>query len=245
MIFVPIHWSGAYASRRARRRAGESRSSIRFRASPSSSTRRRASMPFVVSWHGFMLTREPLAELDVTWWTLARGAQVPALRDRRPARARRLVAMGATRCSDANTRTPTGSSTPIANAGDVIAACCCSERSHRALRLHLAAPGSAVAHVAVGLFAQGAHQRCGPRRPAHRSARRSAGRRRTDRVLVLRRRPQDDLRCDRARPISRHRSRSARSCAPARTAARACRRSGRSSPTVIRMGFPRAACAAL
>jgi assimilatory nitrate reductase catalytic subunit len=32
-------------------------------------------MPFVVSWHGFILARRPIPNLDLTWWTLARGEQ--------------------------------------------------------------------------------------------------------------------------------------------------------------------------
>ncbi len=31
--------------------------------------------PFVVSWYGFILTRQPLQANDTTWWTLAQGAQ--------------------------------------------------------------------------------------------------------------------------------------------------------------------------
>jgi assimilatory nitrate reductase catalytic subunit len=74
MIFVPIHWNGSYASDA---RVGALVNPI---ADPISGepelkhTPARVS-PFVVGWHGFMLTRRPLTQLDVTWWALIQGAQ--------------------------------------------------------------------------------------------------------------------------------------------------------------------------
>jgi assimilatory nitrate reductase catalytic subunit len=74
MIFVPIHWNGAFASDA---RVGSLVNPIvdpvsgepEFKHTPA------RVMPFVVSWHGFILARQPLANLDVTWWTMSRGEQ--------------------------------------------------------------------------------------------------------------------------------------------------------------------------
>jgi len=74
MIFVPIHWSAPFSSDA---RVG---SLVNPVVDPISGepelkhTPARVS-PFLVSWHGFILSREPLTDLDVTWWTLARGEQ--------------------------------------------------------------------------------------------------------------------------------------------------------------------------
>jgi assimilatory nitrate reductase catalytic subunit len=72
MIFVPIHWNSAFSSDA---RVGALVNPIvdpisgepEFKHTPA------RVMPFVVSWHGFVLSREPLTNLDVTWWTLVQG----------------------------------------------------------------------------------------------------------------------------------------------------------------------------
>jgi assimilatory nitrate reductase catalytic subunit len=74
MIFVPIHWNSAFSSDA---RVGALVNPIvdpvsgepELKHTPARVT------PFIVSWHGFMLTRQPLPALDVTWWTLAHGKQ--------------------------------------------------------------------------------------------------------------------------------------------------------------------------
>jgi assimilatory nitrate reductase catalytic subunit len=74
MIFVPIHWSGAFSSDA---RAGAAVNPVvdpisgepELKHTPARVT------PFVVSWHGFILTRTPIANPDVTWWTTVRGEQ--------------------------------------------------------------------------------------------------------------------------------------------------------------------------
>jgi assimilatory nitrate reductase catalytic subunit len=74
MIFVPIHWNGAFSSDA---RVGALVNPIvdPISGEPELKHTPARVMPFVVSWHGFILAREPLANLDVTWWTLVRGAQ--------------------------------------------------------------------------------------------------------------------------------------------------------------------------
>jgi assimilatory nitrate reductase catalytic subunit len=72
MIFVPIHWNSAFASDA---RVGALVNPIvdpisgepELKHTPARIT------PFIVSWHGFILTRQSLATLDLTWWTLAHG----------------------------------------------------------------------------------------------------------------------------------------------------------------------------
>jgi len=74
MIFVPIHWNSTYSSDA---RVGALVNPVadpisgepEFKHTPSRVA------PFVVSWHGFMLTRRAVAKFDVTWWTLIQGAQ--------------------------------------------------------------------------------------------------------------------------------------------------------------------------
>jgi assimilatory nitrate reductase catalytic subunit len=74
MIFVPIHWNGAFSSDA---RVGTLVNAIvdpvsgepEFKHTPA------RVMPFTVRWHGFVLARDPIASPDVTWWTLARGNQ--------------------------------------------------------------------------------------------------------------------------------------------------------------------------
>ncbi len=72
MIFVPIHWSGAFASD-----AGVG-SLVNPAVDPVSGepefkhTPARVA-PFVVAWHGFVLSRRPLDVDSVTWWSFAQG----------------------------------------------------------------------------------------------------------------------------------------------------------------------------
>ena len=74
MIFVPIHWNGAFSSDA---RVGTLVNPIvdpvsgepEFKHTPA------RVMPFSVRWHGFVLARSHIASPDVTWWTLARGNQ--------------------------------------------------------------------------------------------------------------------------------------------------------------------------
>jgi assimilatory nitrate reductase catalytic subunit len=72
MIFVPIHWSDAFASDA---RVGALVNPIvdpisgepEFKHTPARVT------PFVVKWQGFILSRTPLPDLDTTWWTALHG----------------------------------------------------------------------------------------------------------------------------------------------------------------------------
>lgn len=74
MMFVPIHWSDAFASDA---RVGALVNPIvdpisgepELKHTPARVT------PFVVSWQGFILSRASLPQLDVTWWTSSQGAQ--------------------------------------------------------------------------------------------------------------------------------------------------------------------------
>jgi assimilatory nitrate reductase catalytic subunit len=74
MVFVPIHWSSAFASDA---RVGALVNPVvdpvsgepEFKHTPA------RVMPFLVNWHGFVLSRAPLASIDTTWWTALRGAQ--------------------------------------------------------------------------------------------------------------------------------------------------------------------------
>ncbi|MET0533459.1 MAG: molybdopterin-dependent oxidoreductase [Steroidobacter sp.] len=100
-VFVPIHWNVAFASDA---RVGVLVNPVvdpisgepEFKHTPARVT------PFVVNWHGFVLSRTPVTNLDTTWWAIARGAQFMryeiAGRDRAPdsAWARRIL--GAERC---------------------------------------------------------------------------------------------------------------------------------------------------
>jgi len=73
-IFVPIHWSGAFASDA---RVGALVNPVvdpvsgepEFKHTPARVT------PFPVNWHGFILARTPLSMLDAAWWTANQGAQ--------------------------------------------------------------------------------------------------------------------------------------------------------------------------
>ncbi|HEY0942667.1 MAG TPA: molybdopterin-dependent oxidoreductase [Steroidobacter sp.] len=74
MVFVPIHWNGAFASDA---RVGALVNPIvdpvsgepEFKHTPARVT------PFTVNWHGFILSRTPAATLDTTWWSTVRGEQ--------------------------------------------------------------------------------------------------------------------------------------------------------------------------
>ena len=72
MIFVPIHWNGAFSSDA---RVGSLVNPVvdPISGEPELKHTPARVMPFVVSWHGFMLTRRQVPSLDVTWWTLAHG----------------------------------------------------------------------------------------------------------------------------------------------------------------------------
>jgi len=73
-IFVPIHWNttnssecraGALVSAAVDPVSGEPE----FKHTPARIE------PFVVDWHGFVLTRNALDDCDVSWWTRIRGVQ--------------------------------------------------------------------------------------------------------------------------------------------------------------------------
>lgn len=72
MVFVPIHWNGAFSSDA---RVGALVNPIVDPVSGEPELKHTPArvLPFVVSWHGFVLARDPIASPDVTWWTLARG----------------------------------------------------------------------------------------------------------------------------------------------------------------------------
>jgi assimilatory nitrate reductase catalytic subunit len=74
MIFVPIHWSGVFASDA---RVGALVNPIvdPISGEPELKHTPARVAPFVVSWQGFILSREPIEDLDVTWWSVAQGEQ--------------------------------------------------------------------------------------------------------------------------------------------------------------------------
>jgi assimilatory nitrate reductase catalytic subunit len=74
MIFVPIHWNGAFSSDA---RVGTLVNPIVDPVSGEPELKHTPArvMPFSVRWHGFVLSRHHIASPDVTWWTLARGNQ--------------------------------------------------------------------------------------------------------------------------------------------------------------------------
>jgi assimilatory nitrate reductase catalytic subunit len=72
MLFVPIHWSacnasdgrvGALVNPAVDPLSGEPE----FKHTPA------RIVPFNVEWHGFVLSRRPLASIDATWWVRVRG----------------------------------------------------------------------------------------------------------------------------------------------------------------------------
>ena len=72
MLFVPIHWSSIYSSD-ARVGALVNPVPDPISGEPELKHTPARVAPFVVSWHGFMLTRRAVPQLDVTWWTVAQG----------------------------------------------------------------------------------------------------------------------------------------------------------------------------
>jgi assimilatory nitrate reductase catalytic subunit len=73
-IFVPIHWNSATASD-ARVGALVSPAVDRLSGQPEFKCTPARVEPFVVSWYGFALCREPLKTQDLTWWVSATGVQ--------------------------------------------------------------------------------------------------------------------------------------------------------------------------
>ncbi|MFL6550142.1 MAG: molybdopterin-dependent oxidoreductase [Povalibacter sp.] len=74
MIFVPIHWSGAFASD-ARVGALVNPAVDPISGEPELKHTPARVAPFVVSWQGFILSRNKIDDLDVTWWSLAQGSE--------------------------------------------------------------------------------------------------------------------------------------------------------------------------
>ena len=73
-LFVPMHWSDANASD-ARLGALVNPALDPVSGEPEFKHTPARVEPFVVSWHGFILTREPIATDAFSWWACARGAQ--------------------------------------------------------------------------------------------------------------------------------------------------------------------------
>jgi assimilatory nitrate reductase catalytic subunit len=71
-IFVPIHWNGATASD-ARVGALVNPAVDAISGEPEFKFTPARVEPFVVSWHGFILTRRPLATEGFSWWASAAG----------------------------------------------------------------------------------------------------------------------------------------------------------------------------
>jgi assimilatory nitrate reductase catalytic subunit len=71
-IFVPIHWNGANASD-ARIGALVNPSVDPISGEPEFKSTPARVEPFVVSWHGFILTRRPIALDRFTWWASSEG----------------------------------------------------------------------------------------------------------------------------------------------------------------------------
>ena len=71
-IFVPMHWSDAYASE-ARVGALVNPAVDPISGEPEFKHTPANLEPFPVEWHGVVLTRRAIATLDVTWWALVRG----------------------------------------------------------------------------------------------------------------------------------------------------------------------------
>jgi assimilatory nitrate reductase catalytic subunit len=74
MIFAPIHWNSEFASD-ARVGALVNPVVDPISGEPELKHTPARVTPFIVSWHGFILSRSPLAHLDVAWWTLVKGEQ--------------------------------------------------------------------------------------------------------------------------------------------------------------------------
>ena len=86
-VFAPIHWNGMYASD-ARVGAVVNPAVDPVSGEPEFKHTPARVTPFVVKWHGFVLSRSPVKLTDSTWWAVARGAQFTryeiAGRDRTP-----------------------------------------------------------------------------------------------------------------------------------------------------------------
>lgn len=74
MIFVPIHWSDVFSSD-ARVGALVNPAVDPLSGEPELKHTPARVAPFVVSWQGFILSRQPLSGPDVTWWTSTQGEQ--------------------------------------------------------------------------------------------------------------------------------------------------------------------------
>jgi assimilatory nitrate reductase catalytic subunit len=74
MIFVPIHWSNAFSSD-ARVGALVNPVVDPISGEPELKHTPAHVSPFVVAWHGFLLTRLPIANPNVTWWTRVDGGE--------------------------------------------------------------------------------------------------------------------------------------------------------------------------
>lgn len=74
MIFAPIHWNSEYASD-ARVGALVNPAVDPLSGEPELKHTPARVTPFIVGWHGFILSRTPLPQLDAVWWTLVRGDQ--------------------------------------------------------------------------------------------------------------------------------------------------------------------------
>jgi assimilatory nitrate reductase catalytic subunit len=73
--FVPIHWSAANSSE-ARVGAVVSPTVDPISGEPEFKHTPVRVEPFVVDWYGFIVSRRPVADLNVTWWTRVQGAGV-------------------------------------------------------------------------------------------------------------------------------------------------------------------------
>ncbi|HXR90675.1 MAG TPA: molybdopterin-dependent oxidoreductase [Steroidobacteraceae bacterium] len=73
-IFVPIHWNSLHASQ-ARVGALVSSAVDPVSGEPEFKHTPAQVEPFVVDWHGFLMTRVALPEPEFSWWTAIRGEQ--------------------------------------------------------------------------------------------------------------------------------------------------------------------------
>ena len=190
--------------------------------SRSSSTRRRVCLPFVVGWHGFVLARDPIADLDITWWTLSRGEHLRyEIAGRRVPR--RLVAVG-TPTAERSGRRRLGRI--LRSRGQCLSCGVAERRSAQGLRSSVAASRTCLRAPGWRLCSRKrSDQRRGPGRPVDGPPCRSARGYRTDRLFMLRRRTHGI--CE---AITTHRLTTPQSVgqalAPAQTAVHACRRFG-------------------
>jgi assimilatory nitrate reductase catalytic subunit len=73
-VFAPIHWNSCTASD-ARTGALVNPVVDALSGEPEFKHTPVRIEPFPVEWYGFLMSREPLPNVDTTWWTLVRGAQ--------------------------------------------------------------------------------------------------------------------------------------------------------------------------